>query len=107
MNVGRLIRNGLIVSVVAVVAAMLGSCVVDPEQGWVELPEGHSEHTLVMYMFADNNLRGDMIKNIVSAEKGLAIRWMLHKKQKNATKPKTYLLTKSAFCALTQKRNVV
>lgn len=72
MNIKVLLRKGLITSIVAVVAAMLGSCVADPEGGWVELPEGHSEHTLVMYMFADNNLRGDMIKNIISAEKGLA-----------------------------------
>lgn len=72
MNVNILLRKGLITSIVAVVAAMLGSCVADPEGGWVELPEGHSEHTLVMYMFADNNLRGDMINNVISAEKGLA-----------------------------------
>ncbi len=57
---------------VALVVGSLVSCAVEGLDGDVEVLEpNQSEHTLVMYMFADNNLVGDMMSNIYNAEKGL------------------------------------
>ena len=58
---------------VALASVALCSCAIEEQgDGGVQLLEpNQSEHTLVMYMFADNNLAGDMMSNIYNAERGL------------------------------------
>lgn len=64
--------RSLVASAAIVLSTLLGSCVSDyPTDNVVWLDQGESEHTLVMYMFADNNLSSYMMSNIYNAEKGL------------------------------------
>lgn len=55
-----------------VVAALMAACNLEaPVEDAVVLPDGEVEHTLVMYIMADNNLSSALYQNIISAELGM------------------------------------
>ena len=58
---------------VALAGVALCSCALEElvDGGVQQLEPNQSEHALIMYMFADNNLAGDMLSNIYNAERGL------------------------------------
>ncbi len=55
---------------VALVAMLSVGCAVGDEE-IVELSAGEAEHTLIMYLIADNNLAGSLYQNALDAEKGM------------------------------------
>ena len=66
---GAYIYNKVWVLLVLLLAAT--GCSAGAEQENVELEKGEAEHTLVMYMLANNNLEMSIFNNVLDAEEGM------------------------------------
>lgn len=70
MKKNRLLRKStsLFAALIAIFAV---SCADDFAEPPILLAPGEAEHTMIMYMFAHNDLTGSMLQNILAAEQGV------------------------------------